>query len=421
MKYHTPILVITLSLIMLFACTESEYPDSPSAGSTLSNSQSELTNTNPPMAVSVALLQQEESYNISHRFIGLVTANQQANLGFERSGKIANILVQVGEQVKKDQILIKLDIDMLQSRQKQIQAQQSKIKAELDLANKKLKRQAYLKDKGFSADANIDDLISQIGVLKASTQELHETLKANLLEQKKSVLTAPYSGLISQRFISLGDIVNVSTPTLTLLSDEKPELHVGIPTKYLPQLTQQDQFEVEIGSQLYLIKRINSGTQVDNLSRTVNLRFALPEDQDWINGQLGYLNFQDPQQSNGFWVPLSALTNGIRGTWNIYVVTQQKDQLSTERRSVDLVYANSHHAYIRGAISHNEAFVTQGLHRIVPGQRISALSEDIDLKPSPPSLNHPTVQEIKNNESSKQEMFIKTSLEKTLSTSVVGR
>ncbi|OEF26822.1 efflux RND transporter periplasmic adaptor subunit [Vibrio rumoiensis] len=375
MKLSPSIALILLNALLLSACSDSEMTES-----TQSDPTTDHTIKNPPMAVSVSSLHQEHGYDVSHRFIGLVTAKQQANLGFERSGKITRILVQVGDKVQQGQTLIELDTDMLQSRQKQIQAQQNKIKAELALAKKKLDRQNYLKTKGFSADANIDELTSQIAVLTANTNELNETLRSNLLEQEKSILIAPYSGVVSTRFISLGDIVNVGTPTLTLLSNEKPELHIGIPTKYVAQLTAKGQFEAEIDNRIYPIQRIDSGTQVDNQSRTVTLRFALPENESWINGQLAYLNFQEPRKENGFWVPLSSLTNGMRGTWNIYVITDQDDQLTTERRSVELIYANSHYAYIRGAISNNDEFVTKGLHRIVPGQQVTIVSDPMHFK-----------------------------------------
>ncbi|MCF7353152.1 efflux RND transporter periplasmic adaptor subunit [Vibrio sp. CK2-1] len=380
MKFCTAILMMIVSVTMLSACTESD-PEPPAT----SKATPDTINNNPPMTVSVSILHQENSYPITHRFLGLVSANQQANLGFERSGKVSSIHVQIGEKVSKGQVLIKLDTDMLESQQKQIQAQQSRIRAELDLANKKLQRQSHLKSKGFSADANIDDLTSQIDVLKANALELNERLKANLLEQQKSILTAPYSGVISSRFISLGDIVTLSSPTVTLLSDEKPELHVGIPTKYRTALAKQTQFEVDINDQRYSIERINSGAEVDKQSRTVNLHFELPETQNWVNGQIGYLVFQESQPISGFWVPLSALTNGIRGTWNVYVVVPNEEHLTTERRSIEVIYANSHHAYIRGAISNDEKFVTEGLHRIVPGQDISIATKDPVLSSASPS------------------------------------
>ncbi|MGV3000719.1 efflux RND transporter periplasmic adaptor subunit [Vibrio sp. E150_018] len=371
MKICTTIFVMTASVSVLSACTESD-PEPP----TTSKANSYTTKHNQPMAVAVSILHQENSYSITNRFLGLVSASQQANLGFERSGKISSIHVQVGDKVSKGQVLIKLDTDMLESQQKQIQAQQSRIKAELDLANKKLQRQNHLKSKGFSSDANIDDLTSQIDVLKANALELNERLKANLLEQEKSILTAPYSGVISSRFISLGDIVTLSSPTITLLSDEKPELHVGIPTKYRSALAKQTQFEVDINDQHYSIERINPEAEVNKQSRTVNLHFELPETQHWMNGQIGYLIFQESQPISGFWVPLSALTNGIRGTWNVYVIVSNKDHLTTERRSVEIIYANSHQAYIRGAIYNNEKLVTEGLHRIVPGQDISIATKE---------------------------------------------
>lgn len=94
-----------------------------------------------------------------------------------------------------------------------------------------------------------------------------------------------------------------------------------------------------------------------------------------INGELAHLVYKTHIQKTGYWVPISALTDGIRGLWNLYVIipTNPSDLDNTfniERRDIEIIYTKGELAYIQGAISINEDYVSQGLHKLVVGQQV---------------------------------------------------
>ncbi|MEH6451428.1 MAG: efflux RND transporter periplasmic adaptor subunit [Psychromonas sp.] len=338
--------------------------------------------------VNAQALEQVEHYSEQREYVGLVRAGQQSNLGFELSGKIDNLFVDVGDTVKEGDPLIALDTQLLETSAQQLIAQQAEVAAQLSLVNANLKRQQALKQKGFSADTEIDSLNSQRNVLQANDSQLKAGLDENRLKQQKSTIYAPYSGVISERFISKGDVLNVSTPTFTLLANNGREAHIGIPAKQLKRIKkivadQEDkqQWQLRIGEQLVTASLLNPGAQVDLKSRTVKLRFALPDNMDVINGELAYLKIEEKHHQSGYWVPLSAMTDGLRGTWNIYVLnTESPNQNIVERRTVQVLFANGQQAYVTGAITNGEQLVSNGLHRLVPGQQVAvAGSTELDI------------------------------------------
>jgi RND family efflux transporter MFP subunit len=340
-------------------------------------------------SVNAQVINQDDHFTVQREYVGLVRAGQQSNLGFELSGKIAQLFVDVGDTVKEGDPLITLDTQLLITSAQQLIAQQAEVEAQLALVNANLKRQQALKTKGFSAEAEIDSLRSQRNALKANRRQLQAATDANNLRQEKSTIYAPYAGIISERFISKGDVLNVASPTFTLLAKSGQEAHIGIPAKQLKRIKQeileqkkQQQWLLRIGEQQVVAKLLNPGAQVDLKSRTIKLRFALPDNSNVINGELAYLQINENHLQTGYWVPLAAITDGLRGVWNVYVLNTQSDnQHIVERRTVQVLYANGQQAYVSGAIRDGEYLVSNGLHRLVPGQQVAlATNETINIR-----------------------------------------
>ncbi|EAS45118.1 efflux RND transporter periplasmic adaptor subunit [Photobacterium profundum] len=349
-------------------------------------------------SVNAMTLTPSDHYMVTREYVGIVQAGQQSNLGFELGGKIAQIFVDVGDKIQEGDPLIVLDTQLLKTSADQLTAQQAQITAQLELVNANLKRQNTLKKKGFSAESEIDNLNSQRNALRANYRQIGATLAANRLQQEKSTIYAPYSGTISARYISKGDVVNTGSPTLTLLASNRKEAHVGIPAKQLLRVNQlsqssatntentantdgKKQWVLRIGDKTYTTTLLNPGVSVNLNSRSITLRFELPDSVTAIDGELAYLQLDDKHDDNGYWVPLSAMTDGLRGVWNVYVLSEKsadenstlessKKKLRVERRSVQVLYANGKQAYISGAVNAGEKLVSDGLHRLVPGQTV---------------------------------------------------
>ncbi|MGF1777099.1 efflux RND transporter periplasmic adaptor subunit [Vibrio nomapromontoriensis] len=326
------------------------------------------TEIKPKLAVESLQLVQAEHYNVKREYVGIIKAAQKANLGFELAGKVSEIYVDVGDRVEKGQSLLTLDIELLKTEANQLKARDKELNARLDLVKANLKRQQALKANGFSAEAEMDALDSEVSVLNSSLLGLKASRNANRLRQQKSTIRAPFSGIISHRFVTVGDVVNVGKPTLTVLSNQAKEAAIGIPAKQLNKVSALASPQIRVGQNTYSATLINPGAIVDIHSRSVGLRYVLPHNLGLLEGQLAYLNFDEKYDKTGFWVPISALTDGMRGVWNVYIVN---DNQTIESRTIQVLFADQNKAYVQGAIHAGERIVASGLHRIVPGQQVN--------------------------------------------------
>ncbi|MDA0151718.1 efflux RND transporter periplasmic adaptor subunit [Vibrio sp. Makdt] len=323
------------------------------------------------LTVETVALERSPSYEVQREYVGVVKAGQQANLGFELAGKVNEILVDVGDTVTEGQPLIKLDTQLLKTESSQLKAQAEEVKAQLSLVAANLKRQRSLKAKGFSAEAEIDSLTSEQRVLQANLLRIDASVKGNDLKLVKSTILAPYSGTIATRFVSLGDVVNVGNPTLTLLASEGKEAFIGIPAHQMTKVTSLSSPSIRVGRDDYDVTLLNPGAMVDTQSRSVGLRYLFPEQATVLEGQLAYLKFDEQIDDQGYWVPLNGLIDGLRGVWNIFVIG---DGNKVERRSVQVLFANNQQAYVSGAIEDGEQVIASGLHRLVPGQTVKPVT-----------------------------------------------
>ena len=106
---------------------------------------------------------------------------------------------------------------------------------------------------------------------------------------------------------------------------------------------------------------------MDAASRTVTAVIEL-EDETVPFGAVVELELNYRVVADGYWLPLTALTESDRGLWGAYVVN---DNSSAERRLVEILHIEADRAYVRGTLSPGERIIDTGVQRIVPGQAVS--------------------------------------------------
>jgi RND family efflux transporter MFP subunit len=324
-----------------------------------------------PISVETISVKTMPHYEVEREYVGQVRQTQRATLGFELGGKITAIYVDVGDSVKKDTPLLQLDTQFIENENMELKAQQDEVVAQLALTNTTLRRQKQLKQKGFSADAEIDSLNSQVLVLKAKLARIEAALNNTQLKLKKSTIYAPYDGVIAQRYVSMGDVVNVGASTMTLLSSAHQEVVIGVPISVVPLAKQQSPITITVGEQEWTATLLNAAPNLDAHSRTVSLRYQLPENSHTLEKELAHISLAQVIQQPGAWVPISALSGGVQGLWNVLVVNNVE---MVERRTVTVEHVTGTQAYVYGELFDQEKVISTGLHRVVAGQKVLAIN-----------------------------------------------
>ncbi len=365
--YPKAVLLLSFSLLLtLSACSKPEN-DKVDTGSYYQNAQ-------------LQVISPTESYQITHQYIGKISAKQQTNLSFEYSGKVSQLWVDSGDSIKKGQILAQQDTQVLTYQKAELQAQISQSKAQITLNQANLARIKSLIKDGYASKQNLDELTAENQVLHAQINGLQARIQTLDYQITKAKLIAPFNATVGERLISTGEVVAAGTPIYRLIEQNNNEITVGIPGKLAAQLQLGQTLSVELSENSYQAKLIAIGQQVDTISRTVQLRLSLltknTEQPHSFNGQLVRVNIISTVNDAGFWLPLNAITDGIRGQWQIFLVEKQpssSDVYQIQTATVNILHTVKNKVYVSGLPLKDHTIISEGVHRFVAGQLVRSV------------------------------------------------
>ena len=336
----------------------------------------------PAPALPVAVFEVRRQAHHLERIVlgGQVRSGRASRLGFERSGKLARLLVDEGAEVAAGEPLARLDVRQLRSAERKLVAARRRAEADRGLSEITARRLERLAMREFTPAQRADEARFGFDAARASVDELEAALAQVRLDIAKSVLRAPFSGVVRDRLVDEGTVVAAGGPVLRLLGDATREVVVGVPARDRERFEVGQRRPVEVGG-ADLVGRVTGRVDaVDPRTRTVGVILALPPDAAVVDGRTARLSFERRVEGEGFWVPLSALRPGARGTWTLLSVhpvpspdAPATDEPAAEARAiaVEVLHLAPERAFVTGDLPTGARVVAEGLHRVVPGQRVT--------------------------------------------------
>jgi len=308
-------------------------------------------------SLEITTIEIQESYNIIQNFPGKILPLNYSKLAFEVPGKIQQVKIDIGDAVKKGDILAFLDPSEMQANLNQAQAR-------FDLAEQALKRFQDLKSKGFISNQELDRANSEFLIAKAQVD-----LYSVKLEQ--TYIRAPFDGYIQNRFLDSGTVISPGVPILEIIDSSFVEAHVSVPSNVIEGLMEGESYSFLIGKEIFpaTLKRYTkmSGQGSDN-------RLCIFEFNTFISpGSVSYLQLRQEKIKTGAWVPLKSLSQGTQGLWNLYTVSKDNnEQFKVAKEIVELIHVEGDNAYISGTISTGDMVVSGGAEKVIENEILKA-------------------------------------------------
>ena len=299
-------------------------------------------------SVEVLKAQLQESYYVTKEFPGILHPRQQSKISFEIPGKVASIFVDIGDDVKKGQVLAELD-------SREITAQLKQAKARFDLSKLILKRVKDLMVDGHVSDQQMDEANSEF--LSAQSQYEFYLVK---LDQTK--LVSPFNGVVQSRYLDSGTVINSGAPILDVIDSDYVEAHVTLPIAYLDKLNLNEEYEFKVGENTYNAVL----TRVAPMSRTgSNSKLAIFQFDQFISpGVVTKLKLKIEENAKGLWVPLKSLSQSDQGLWSLSPI---RHNLET-KDLVEIIYFDDNYAFVNGTIVSGDSIILGGASKIVQGK-----------------------------------------------------
>jgi RND family efflux transporter MFP subunit len=292
-----------------------------------------------------------DSYKITREFPGKLLPAQQSNLAFEIPGKINVINVDIGDAVRKGQILAELD-------DREATAQLKQAKARYDLALQILNRYKDLRSEGHISIQDLDNANSEELIAKSQ----YEFFKVKL-EQTK--LIAPFDGVIQNRYLDTGSVINGGIPIVEILGSKNVEAHISIPLKFIDKLIIGNFYDFTIGNKKSkgVLERLAPMTPGGSDNRLAIFNF----DTFFDPGSIAELKLSLNVEGRGTWVPIKSLSQSEQGIWAIYTINEEKVVV---RDLVEIIYFEDEYAYVDGTLNDGDLVILGGAQKIIEGKSI---------------------------------------------------
>ena len=325
------------------------------------------------LPVSTITAQLADSYPVQRSFVGRVEARRESDVGFELGGLVAHIHVDDGASVSAGQLLASLDTELLQARRAELVSARDRARADLDLAIKTRKRINELQALDFASSQARDEAVEGVNAKRAALEMGESAIRSIDVQIRKSQLRAPYDALVAARHVDEGQVIPVGVPVLRLFENSEPEARIAIASDSIDRLRTGDAYLLRIrGRDVPAILRTVLPER-DGRTRSVDAIFTLAVPFNGIRrGDLARLMLTERIAARGIELPLTALTESSRGIWAVYVAEPTTDGAGIlSRRQVELLHLVGEEVYVAGTLEAGEQVVSAGLHRLVPGQRVT--------------------------------------------------
>ena len=296
-------------------------------------------------------------------------------MAFEIYGVIEQIRNVEGERVRKGQILATLDEQRLFAQKKELDAVLLRAQADARLASLSANRTAELVKKRLEPEQRLDEAMAGLDAANALVNEViakHESLGVEL---QKSTLVAPFDGQLVQQLLDSGTVVSSGQPVFSLIAELDLEARIGLPTQSALVLNLGQSYALSYAGKTLPSILISLAKQRNQATRTVDALFKIDpqvaQKRYLISGDLVSLSVDVQMQKQGAWIPISALSNGVRGLWTLFVIDKSSGSQVIQARSVYVEYMEQDRAFVSGAIVQGELLVVSGLHRLTPNQLVT--------------------------------------------------
>lgn len=402
----------------------------------LALAEAELLDMDQPASTVVTVTEAEtqSSYPLEQVFVGRVEARRSAELGFERSGQLIEVRVREGDAVAADTLLARLNPSLLQAKRTELLADLASAEADLALAEATATRYRSSVKDGAVTRQDLDEASEGARAASARLQLAEARIASIDLDLSKTELRAPFDGTVIRRTADEGTILSAGQPVLTVQETATPEIRIGVAGPLLEALHPGQRYSLEIDDEIIAAQlraiiplRVGASRTVDVLFDPIGqlLEQAVEQaaeasglhalqtsasDQNRVGahphrtadesardprrnsvlrpGNLAELRLSKQVEAEGFWLPLSALSEGERGLWRALVAepdtANPRDQHDPQHaepsagasdarwrlvsRPVQVLHVDSERVFVRGALQPGDLIVTAGLHRVVPGQ-----------------------------------------------------
>lgn len=277
-------------------------------------------------------------------------------------GMVTAVYVKQGQQVRKGQLLLRLDNAVEQKQVEQLQTQLSYAKdiyqRQQNLWNQNIGTEVQL----LTAKNNVETLEKQIATARESLSN------ANVYAQM--------SGVADQVNIKVGETFSPQTAAMTgirIVNTGNLKVVAAVPENYLGK--------VSVGTNLLITlpeqnndtfrTRVNvSGKVIDPNTRAFDIEAKIPSGRNLKPNQLAMVKIQDYNSSAAISIPVNTLQNDEKGKF-VMVAVKENGKMIARKRQITIGELYGDRLEVKSGLQTGDTLIVEGFQGLYDGQLVT--------------------------------------------------
>jgi membrane fusion protein (multidrug efflux system) len=335
----------------------------------------------PPEAVTAAEVR-EDAWERTRPAIGTLVASRAVTVGAELGGTVRQIGFESGANVRRGDLLVKLDTSAEE-------AQLAAAQADASLARLSLQRARKLRQGEANAPADLDAAEARGTAAEATVRQLEATIA-------KKTIRAPFDGRVAIRQVELGQVVSPGTALASLQSVTPIHVDFWLPQQALADLRSGE--KVQLRTDIFKdtqwdgeITTINP--EVDVATRNVRVRATVPNRDGRLRpGMFANVTVVSGDEDRVLAIPATAVIYAPYGD-SVFSLEAGKDKAGrpatiAKQKFVRLGERRGDLVAVTDGLRPGERIVSTGAFKLRNGVAVvtsDRLAPDARLAPTPPN------------------------------------
>lgn len=293
----------------------------------------------------------------SWNYVGTVEESTAVSLSFSLTGMVEEVYVSEGQQVKKGQLLAKLNTASVENAHKIALAK-------LQQAQDAYDRLVKVHQGGSLPDIKFVEV--ETGLQQAKSME--QIARKNVEDCK---LYAPRSGIIAERKIEVGANVLPSIPAFKLVSVEKVLVKIPIPENEISMVSTGQKAVVEVpalNNAVFNGKIEMKGVVANSISHTYEVKISIDNPQSQLlPGMVCKVFLTEEKESAKIVVPNGVVQISPDGRHFVWLAKGD----TAQRHFIETAGLSGNGVVVSNSLSENDLIIVEGFHKISEGMKIS--------------------------------------------------
>jgi membrane fusion protein, multidrug efflux system len=275
-------------------------------------------------------------------------------------GLVKAVNVKQGDQVRKGQLLLRLDDAVTRQ-------QVDQLKVQLNLAQTLYDRRKNLWDKQIG---------TEVELLQAKTNVENLQKQLALLNEQHSMsnVYAEMDGVADAVNIRVGEYFTPSTASIKgikIVNTNNLKVTVEVPENYLHKVDKGSDIEITLPDINKTVKSKVSvkGSLIDQSSRSFYIEAKIPSSKDFRPNQIALVRIQDYQANDAITIPMNTLQNDEKGKY-VMVAVNEHGRLLARKRQIEVGELYGNNLEVKSGLKTNDALITEGFQGLYDGQLV---------------------------------------------------